>query len=111
MGDMGRKKIRDANEKRRAFYETAKEQAVQKAYREKAAKKRQIVNQLAELKSMSLKLKSKSCLQLEIIQSVINICLIMIRLFIIRHEFTIIEFSFLSFFILTLITFTHNLTF
>ena len=43
-GDIGRKKMRDANEKRRAFYKTAKGLAVQKAYKEKAAKKRQIIN-------------------------------------------------------------------
>ena len=44
MGDISRKKIRDTNEKRRVFYKTAKELAVQKAYKEKAAKKRQIIN-------------------------------------------------------------------
>ena len=52
-GDIGRKKIKDANEKRRAFYKTAKEIAVKKAYKEKAAKKRKIINQLSELKLKS----------------------------------------------------------
>ena len=37
-GDVGRKKIREANEKRRAFYKTAKGLAVKKAYKQKAAK-------------------------------------------------------------------------
>ena len=49
-GDLGRKKIREANEKRRAFYKTSKGLAVKKAYKQKAAKKRQIINQLAELR-------------------------------------------------------------
>ena len=67
-GDIGRKKIKDANEKRRAFYKTAKGIAVKKAYKEKAAKKRQIINQLSELK-----LKSKASLQLETIQNLIKL--------------------------------------
>ena len=41
-GGICRKKIKDANEKRRAFYKTAKGLVVQNAYKEKAAKKRQI---------------------------------------------------------------------
>ena len=44
-GDIGRKKTRDANEKRRVLCKTAKGLAVQKGHREKAAKKRQIINQ------------------------------------------------------------------
>ena len=35
-GDIGRKKIREANEKRRAFYKTAGGLAVQKAYKQRA---------------------------------------------------------------------------
>ena len=66
--DVGRKKIKDANEKRRAFYKTEKGLAVRKAYREKAAKKRQIINQLSQLK-----LKSKASLQLETIQNLIKL--------------------------------------
>ena len=67
-GDIGRKKIKDANEKRRAFYKTAKGIAVKKAYKEKAAKKRQIINQLSELK-----FTIKASLQLEIIQNLIKL--------------------------------------
>ena len=67
-GDIGRKKIKEANEKRRAFYKTARGLAVKKAYKEKAAKKRQIINQLSELK-----LKSKASLQLETIQNLIKL--------------------------------------
>ena len=67
-GDIGRKKMKDANEKRRAFYKTEKGLAVRKAYREKAAKKRQIINQLSQLK-----LKSKASLQLETIQNLIKL--------------------------------------
>ena len=63
-----KKKKGDANEKRRAFYKTAKGIAVMKAYNEKAAKKRRIVNQLSELK-----LKSKASLQLETIQNLIKL--------------------------------------
>ena len=66
-GDIGRKKIRDANEKGQAFYKTAKGVAVKKAYTEKAAKKRPIINQLSELK-----LTSKASLQLETIQTLIK---------------------------------------
>ena len=66
--DVGRKKIREANEKRRAFYKTAKGLAVKKAYKKKAAKKRQIINQLAELK-----LSKKASLQLETIQNLIKL--------------------------------------
>ena len=47
-------KIRDANEKRRAFYKTATGIAVKKAYNKKAAKKRQIINKLSELELTSL---------------------------------------------------------
>ena len=72
-GDIGRKKIKDANEKRRAFYKTAKGIAVKKAYKEKAAKKRQIINQLSELK-----LKSKASLQLETIQNLIKLLEILV---------------------------------
>ena len=46
-GGVGRKKIREANERRRAFYKTAKGLAVKKVYKQKAAKKRQMINQLA----------------------------------------------------------------
>ena len=67
-GDIGRKKIKDANQKRRVFYKTAKGLAVQKAYKEKAAKKRQIINQLTELKS-----KSKASLQLETMDISLNL--------------------------------------
>ena len=49
-GDIGRKKIKDANEKRRAFYKTAKGIAVKKAYKEKAAKKRQIIYRIVRIK-------------------------------------------------------------
>ena len=59
MGDIGRKKIRDANENRRAFYKTVKVVAIQKAHGKKATKKRQIIKQLTELK-----LKSNASLQL-----------------------------------------------
>ena len=52
-GDIGRKKIRDANEKRQVFYKTAKGIAVNKAYKEKSAKKRLIINELSESKLMS----------------------------------------------------------
>ena len=37
-GDIGRKKIREENEKRRAFYKTAKRLAVKKAYKQRAVK-------------------------------------------------------------------------
>ena len=67
-GDVGRKRLREANEKRRAFYKTAKGLAVKKAYKQKAAKKRQIINQLAELK-----LSKKASLQLETIQNLIKL--------------------------------------
>ena len=68
MGDIGRKKIRDANEKRQAIYKIGEGLTVQKAYKEKAAKKRQITNQLTYLK-----LKSKASLQLEKIQNLIEL--------------------------------------
>ena len=67
-GDVGRKRLKEANEKRRAFYKTAKGLAVKKAYKQKAAKKRQIINQLAELK-----LSKKASLQLETIQNLIKL--------------------------------------
>ena len=52
-GIIGRKKIRDANKKRRAFYKTAKGMVVKKVYKEKVFKKRQIINQMSELKFTS----------------------------------------------------------
>jgi len=68
-GDVGRKKLKEANDKRRAFYKTAKGLAVKKAYKQKAAKKRQIINQLAEL----AKLAKKASPQLETIQNLIKL--------------------------------------
>ena len=67
-GDIVRKRIKEANEKRRAFYKPEKGLAVRKAYKEKAAKKRQIIKQLSVLK-----LKSKASLQLETIQNLIKL--------------------------------------
>ena len=67
-GNIGKKKIKDANEKRRAFYKTERGLAVKKAYKEKAAKKRQIINQLIELHK-----SSKASLQLETIQNLIKL--------------------------------------
>ena len=51
-----------------SLLQTAKGIAVKKAYKEKVAKKRQIINQLSELK-----LKSKASLQLETIQNLIKL--------------------------------------
>ena len=59
---------REVNEKRRAFYKTVEELAVKKAYKQKAAKKIQITNQLAELK-----LSKKVSLRLETIQNLIKL--------------------------------------
>ena len=67
-GDIGRKKIRNANEKRRAFYKAVKAMAVKKAYKEKVAKKRQMIKQFSELQ-----LTSKASLQLETNQNLIKL--------------------------------------
>ena len=48
-GDIGKAKRDSANEKRRAFYKTDAGVEIKKKYREKAAVKREILNQLSEL--------------------------------------------------------------
>ena len=48
-GDIGKAKRNSANEKRRAFYKTDAGVEIKKKYREKAAVKREILNQLSEL--------------------------------------------------------------
>ena len=48
-GDIGKARRDAANEKRRVFYKTDAGLAIKKKYKEKAAVKRMILNQLAEL--------------------------------------------------------------
>ena len=60
--------MKDANQRRRAFYKTEKGLAIKTAYKEKAAKKRQIINQLIKLHT-----SSKASLQLETIQIFIKL--------------------------------------
>ena len=59
---------KDKRSKRQAFYKTAKGLAVQKAYKQKEAKKRQIINQLSELRSTK-----KASLNLQTIQNLIKL--------------------------------------
>lgn len=67
-GDFGKKGIREANEKIREVHNTAKGLVEKLPYEGKEAVKRQIINQLSELK-----LISKASLELETIQDLINL--------------------------------------